>query len=122
MAAAVRWIEQGNGGRRIEQLSRYIGLSQSALERRFRRIVGVTPKRFASVVRLRHAAELCRANVDLTTAAHAAGYFDQSHFINHFRRATGRSPQAFFRRNQSPGTRAIDAEFFQFSALAPRLP
>jgi AraC-like DNA-binding protein len=57
----------------------------------------VSPKKFASLVRLRHAVRLRAAGVDLTTVAHMAGYFDQSHFIKDFRRATGSSPEAFFR-------------------------
>jgi AraC-like DNA-binding protein len=100
VAAAVAWLEQGTGPKRIDDLTRYIGLSQSALERRFRRVVGVSPKRFASLVRLRRAVRLRATGVDFTAAAYAAGYFDQSHFINDFRRATGSAPDEFFR--QSP--------------------
>ena len=33
---------------------------------------------------------------NLTTVAQDAGYFDQPHFINHFRRVTGLSPAAWF--------------------------
>jgi AraC-like DNA-binding protein len=98
VAAAVTWLQRGRGTNRIDDLTRYIGLSQSALERRFRRIVGVSPKKFASLVRLRHAVRLQAAGVDLTTVAHTAGYFDQSHFIKDFRRATGSPPEAFFRQ------------------------
>ncbi len=98
VAAAVAWIEQNTGGKRIAELAGHIGLSQSALERRFRRIVGISPKTFASVVRLRRAVRLRKAGDDLTSVAHAAGYFDQSHFIKDFRRATGSSPEEFFRR------------------------
>lgn len=97
VAAAVRWLERRIGTARIDDLARYIGLSQSALERRFRRVVGVSPKRFASVVRLQRAVQLRAAGTDSTAVAHAAGYFDQSHFIHDFRRATGTSPEAFFR-------------------------
>jgi transcriptional regulator GlxA family with amidase domain len=89
------------GANRIDELTRYIGLSQSALERRFRRIVGVSPKKFAFLVRLRNAVQLRVAGTNLTTVAHDAGYFDQSHFIKDFRRATtGSAPTAFFRQNQ----------------------
>jgi AraC-like DNA-binding protein len=38
------------------------------------------------------------AGADFTSAAHAAGYFDQSHFVHDFRRATGSSPHEFFRQ------------------------
>jgi AraC-like DNA-binding protein len=98
VAAAVAWLEQGTGAKRIDDLKRYIGLSQSALERRFRRVVGVSPKKFASLVRLRRAVRLRAAGADFTAAAYSAGYFDQSHFINDFRRATGSAPDAFFRQ------------------------
>ncbi len=98
VAAGVAWLQQGAGAKRIDDLTRYIGLSQSALERRFRRVVGISPKKFVSLVRLRRAVRLRAMGADLTTVAHAAGYFDQSHFINHFRRATGSAPDAFFRQ------------------------
>jgi AraC-like DNA-binding protein len=98
VTAAVVWLEQRPGTKRIDDLVRYIGLSQSALERRFRRVVGASPKKFASLVRLRRAVRLRSSGVDFTAAAYAAGYFDQSHFINDFRRATGSPPETFFRR------------------------
>jgi AraC-like DNA-binding protein len=98
VAAAVAWLEQATGTRRIDDLTRYIGLSQSALERRFRKVVGLSPKKFAALVRLRHAVRLRAGGADLTAVAHGAGYFDQAHFINDFRRATGRAPDAFFRQ------------------------
>jgi AraC-like DNA-binding protein len=96
ITAAVAWLEQGTTGQRMDDLTRYIGLSQSALERRFRRIVGVSPKKYASLMRLRRAVRLQATGVDLTTVAHSAGYFDQSHFIKDFRRATGSAPSFFF--------------------------
>lgn len=97
VTAAVAWLERERGGGRIDELTRYIGLSQSALERRFRRVVGVSPKKYASVVRLSRAVALREGGADFATAAYAAGYADQSHFIHEFRRATGRAPAEFFR-------------------------
>lgn len=92
VAAAVARIEQQASNLRIPALAKYTGLSQSALERRFRRVIGVSPGKFASIVRLRQAVTLWRAGVDGATAALQAGYFDQAHFINAFRQATGASP------------------------------
>lgn len=96
MAAAVSWLEHRPAGHRIDALTRHIGLSQSALERRFRRVVGVTPKKFASMLRLQHAVRLQATGLDLTEVALAAGYYDQAHFNHDFRRATGSAPAAFF--------------------------
>jgi AraC-like DNA-binding protein len=96
VAAAVASIERAPVRVRIETLARKVGLSQSALERRFRRIVGASPRRFASLVRFQHVLRLRDTGVDLTTIAHAAGYFDQSHFIKDFKRFTGLAPTSFF--------------------------
>jgi AraC-like DNA-binding protein len=96
VAAAVHSIRATQGSLRIDRLARHTGLSQSALERRFRREVGASPKKFAALVRLRHVVRLRRAGVSLTEIAHAAGYADQSHLIKDFRRFTGQPPESFF--------------------------
>lgn len=96
--AAVDWLKAARQPSRVRQLAQYIGLSESALERRFRKTVGISPKRFASIVRLRRAVKLASRVGNLTAVAHAAGYFDQSHFIHDFRRATGTTPEAYVRQ------------------------
>jgi len=96
IAAAVDWLRRAPAGARIDALSRHIGLSQSALERRFRRIVGVAPKKYATMLRLERALSLHRPGADLAELALSAGYYDQAHFNHDFRRAVGRSPSAYF--------------------------
>jgi AraC-like DNA-binding protein len=98
VGAAVAFIERAQAMMRIEELARRIGLSQSALERRFRRVVGASPRRFASLVRLKNVVRLREAGSDLTAVAHAAGYCDQPHFIKDFKRFTGEPPASFFAR------------------------
>jgi AraC-like DNA-binding protein len=99
--AAVAHIQQSNATIRIERLARRMGLSLSAFERRFRRKVGASPKRFASIFRLKNAIRLRAGSRedDFTSIAHSAGYTDQSHFIKDFKRATGSAPSAFFRQS-----------------------
>ena len=94
--AAVALIAQTPTLSRVDELAQQIGLSQSALERRFRRMVGVSPRKYVSLVRFRKVLQLRTAASDLTTVAHAAGYYDQPHFIKDFKRFTGQAPQAFF--------------------------
>jgi len=98
VTAAVALIERTQATIRVEALTRRIGLSQSALERRFRRLVGASPRRFASLVRLQNVVRLRETGADLTTIAHAAGYSDQSHFNKDFKRFTGLAPGSFFTR------------------------
>jgi AraC-like DNA-binding protein len=96
VSAAVAWLENAPPSARIEQLVRHIGLSQSALERRFRRVVGASPRRFASLLRLQQVDRLRASGATFTAIAHAAGYFDQSHFIHDFKRVTGLAPETYF--------------------------
>jgi AraC-like DNA-binding protein len=98
ISEAVDWLERECGAGRIDALVRHIGLSERALERRFRRTVGTSPRKFASLLRLQRATRLGQAGVDFTTIAHAAGYCDQSHFNKDFRRFAGMAPSAYFGR------------------------
>ena len=102
VSAAVSRIEDARGVVRIDRLARWVGLSQSALERRFRRVTGTSPKKFASIVRLRHVVHLRAKGADFTSIAIAAGYCDQSHFIKDFKQITGFAPESFFQRKLSP--------------------
>jgi AraC-like DNA-binding protein len=96
--AAASLIRRRHGAVRMEKLAKALGLSLSALERRFRRHVGASPRKFASIVRMRHALRLRSANLSLTEVAYRAGYCDQSHFIRDFKGFTGMAPESFFRR------------------------
>ncbi len=96
VAAAVALIERSQGVVRMESVARQVGLSQSALERRFRQQIGASPRRFTSLVRLRNVVRLAETGTDLTTISHATGYYDQSHFIKDFKRFTGQAPGSFF--------------------------
>jgi len=113
VSAAVSKIEEVKGIVRVEELARRVGLSQSALERRFRKVTGASPKKFASIVRLRHVVGLRARGADLTSIAFAAGYCDQSHFINDFKKITGLAPKSFFQRTTS----AENAEFLQVGEM-----
>jgi len=97
VAAAVSAIGRARGAIRIAPLARELGLSTDRLEKRFRRIVGASPKQLASVLRFRRVVARYRAGVTLTQLAHDAGYFDQSHLIRDFRSFTGQPPGEFLR-------------------------
>lgn len=96
VAAAVSTIRRTRGALRIRALARHLGLSQDALEKRFRRAVGASPKQYASIVRLRHAVKLRQSGATLTRASLDAGYFDQAHWNRQFRAVMGETPQSFF--------------------------
>jgi AraC-like DNA-binding protein len=95
VAAAVRSIQRRGGAIRIGALAKELGISQDPLEKRFRRVVGASPKQLASLLRFRRVVERYARGERLTTIAHEVGYFDQSHLIREFRAVTGESPERF---------------------------
>jgi AraC-like DNA-binding protein len=102
VAAAAQGIEEAHGMLRIDDLARRVGLSQSALERRFRTVTGTSPKAFASIVRVQHVLRLRAKHGNFAAIAAEAGYWDQSHFIKDFKQRTGFAPESFFDRKLSP--------------------
>ncbi|NUP05223.1 MAG: AraC family transcriptional regulator [Polyangiaceae bacterium] len=94
--AAVRAIEADPASIRIAQLAGELGLSQDALEKRFRRAVGASPKKFASIVRFKRATDAYKPAMSLSQLSHEHGFSDQSHFIREFRSVTGHNPTRFF--------------------------
>lgn len=97
VAAAVTTIEQAHGAVRIATLAKRLGTSQDPLEKRFRRLVGASPKQLASIVRFRRVVARYATTGTLSALAHDAGYFDQSHLIRDFRAFTGEAPERFLR-------------------------
>lgn len=96
VSEALRHIYRSKGSIRIYELAKTLHTSQSPLEKRFRKIVGASPKKFASVVRLRAILNLSAKARNLTELAYEAGYFDQSHFTRDFKLLTGDTPEKYF--------------------------
>jgi AraC-like DNA-binding protein len=92
-----RVIAAATGAVAIGELSVATGVSGTHLARRFKEVVGITPKRLARTYRF---AATMRAvdpagRVDWVEVAHRAGYYDQAHFANDFRAFTGLTPTRY---------------------------
>jgi AraC-like DNA-binding protein len=97
---AVQAIKLSHGDIRIKDLVAELPISLDTFEKRFKRVIGTSPKQFSTIVRLRGLIENYPQAKSLTDAAVTAGYFDQAHFIKAFKTFTGQTPTAFF--NASP--------------------
>jgi methylphosphotriester-DNA--protein-cysteine methyltransferase len=75
-------------------LASELGTSERQLERAFREHVGLGPKRYARIVRLRAAREALARGASQLEAALAAGYHDQAHLHRDARALTGTTPLA----------------------------
>ncbi|QDK78328.1 helix-turn-helix domain-containing protein [Spirosoma sp. KCTC 42546] len=93
---AIQHIQLSKGTVRIHELLADLPISQDPFEKRFRRMVGTSPKQFSRIVRLRSVINQYSPAQSLTETAHQAGYFDQAHFIKDFRTFTGQVPHLFF--------------------------
>jgi AraC-like DNA-binding protein len=96
--AAVQAIRQHGGNIRISSLARQLCVSQNRLEKRFRAIVGASPKKFSSLVRFGNLLAKQNPAGNLTRVGLDAGYYDQAHFIKEFRSMTGETPEMFFKK------------------------
>jgi AraC-like DNA-binding protein len=94
---AVELIKQYAGNIKITLLAEKLNISQSQLEKRFRKIVGASPKKFANIVRLRNVIDSVHNENTMTRVGLEAGYFDQAHFIKDFKSFTGLTPENYFR-------------------------
>jgi AraC-like DNA-binding protein len=93
---------------RVEQLAELAHLDVRTLQRRFARLVGVSPKWILSRRRLHEAAARLAEPEPPTLAALAAelGYHDQAHFARDFKAIVGRSPGAHARQLRADEQRA----------------
>jgi AraC-like DNA-binding protein len=100
VAAAARFIDNAGGRAKIEEVALAVGLSERQLQRRFNQAVGLTPKQFARVRRLR-STTVAMLDTELTGwagLAAEAGYTDQSHLTHEFNALTGHLPTSFEQR------------------------
>ena len=97
--AGIWWLSQYPRGR-IGQLSRWIGISERQLHRRFSAAIGYGPKMFQSVLRFQRLLKTAResgAQQSLADLAASAGYADQAHMTRDVHRLADVRPTALLR-------------------------
>lgn len=97
--SAIHHIQSVKGNIRISELAKQLYTSKSPLEKRFRKIVGASPKKFASIVRFNALLKDYALEKTFTELGLEAGYFDQAHFIHDFKVFTGETPETYFKDN-----------------------
>jgi AraC-like DNA-binding protein len=94
---ALHALELNPSAARITAVQRASDCSPQQFIRRFAGTVGITPKRYARVLRFNTLlARLARVGPrDWANVAAEAGYFDQSHLIHEFRQLAGITPASY---------------------------
>ncbi|WP_315815171.1 helix-turn-helix domain-containing protein [Paraflavitalea speifideaquila] len=97
IATAMERIHAAKGMIRMKDLAKGLYISQDAFEKRFRRAVGVSPKQFAYITKMKMVVHRMVNKQSLAEVALDAGYYDQPHFNKDFKLFTGRTPTAFMK-------------------------
>ena len=96
VARAAARLRRSSGAQRIAALAESLGVGARRLERSFLVRIGVTPKRFAAILRFAAAYRALGAGAELAATALAHGYFDQAHLNRDFLRLAGAPPRRIF--------------------------
>lgn len=97
LEGAVERLQGSQGRQSVVELAGMFMVGRRRLEQLFKEGIGVSPKNFARIVRMRHVCQemLLRTPQRLTQLAFDCGFFDQSHFIREFKRFTDQTPRQY---------------------------
>jgi methylphosphotriester-DNA--protein-cysteine methyltransferase len=99
VAALTAIIDEGGGSVNVARVVSRSGYSARTLLNKFDECVGVTPKQYIRLTRLRSAVTALSSAMpsEWASVAHTHGYCDQAHMTHEFRELTGLPPRRFLR-------------------------
>jgi AraC-like DNA-binding protein len=92
----------------VEKLYEQMHTSRRQFERRFKNLLGFTPREYAKIQRFRFALQQYQKEPEqsFTQLALSSGYYDQAHFNRDFKELSGITPRSFFTDDPlAPGLR-----------------
>lgn len=94
---SLKLIGNSYGRQSIKQVADKVFLSERQLQRLFKKEVGLSPKKYASIIRLHQARTALKqaGTATLAEVAYLAGYYDQAHFNREFKKCIGITPGAY---------------------------
>ncbi|MDX1699084.1 MAG: helix-turn-helix domain-containing protein [Melioribacteraceae bacterium] len=96
---ALSIIEKNHGNINVGYTAKEIGISERQFDRKFREIVGISPKRYAKLYQLHYVINLMNLKTykSIQDLAFQAEFYDLAHFTNRFKELTGFSPTEFLK-------------------------
>ena len=90
-------ISESHGRASISNVSRITNLNTRYLRKLFSTYVGINPKRYGEIIRVRKALTLMLyEKYSISDAAYALEFYDLAHFNHAFKRVIGASPKNYF--------------------------
>lgn len=97
LAQALQFMRQHLGHKlELDDLAQVAGLSKYHFVRSFKKATGLAPLQYHMQLRLIEARRCLRAGLHPLDVAQLLGFYDQSHFINSFRRVMGATPHHYW--------------------------
>ena len=95
LVGAMEWIRESQGRKAIGELDGRFLMGKRRLEQLFRQEVGISPKAYARIVRMRSVCHSMVRSPHRPLVQHALdhGFFDQSHFNREFKHFLGMTPR-----------------------------
>lgn len=99
--ASLAAMRVGQGQVSIPELAQQFAIGQRQLERLYRRQVGMSPRKYAQLIRVETARRALQnvSGESTTRLAADLGYYDQSHFIRDFSAVIGMTPYSYMKRS-----------------------
>ncbi len=99
---ALNIIEKYNGSFQINELIKDIGIGERQFDRKFREIVGITPKCYSKIFQLHYVINLMHSKKysSVQELAFQAEFYDLAHFTNRFKELTGFTPNEFIKSDK----------------------
>lgn len=97
---AQQYLLQNKGMTSLKDLEHFTGYSERHIERKFEDHIGISPKKYNTIIRLHHFLSLMKNDADqknMTSLSYEAGYSDQSHLIKDFKNTTGLTPTQYMK-------------------------
>ncbi|MDB5279246.1 MAG: Helix-turn-helix, AraC domain [Ferruginibacter sp.] len=95
LQSVINDIHSTNGQISISELSKRNFTTVRQLERNFKKLIGLSPKEYSSIIRFQNALSIIKNSNQkrsLLDIAFECGYYDHSHLSNEIKRNTGLSP------------------------------
>jgi len=91
----INYIIEKKGNITIFELVKSFNSTISTFERNFKKIIGITPKKFTKIIQFNEILKEYKENNDLQSIAYKYDYYDYSHFTKEFSAFSGFSPKTF---------------------------
>lgn len=110
---AQQYMLQKKGILSLKELENFTGYSERHIERKFEDYIGISPKKYNTIIRLHHFLSLMKSDIskkNKTRLSYEAGYSDQSHLIKEFKSTIGLTPSQYIKTKNKLAVNFIELQ------------